>query len=613
MNECPDVESHGCAAVLHSRVPQRFRVLHVAIRKGGPEALIQLHLALNDWGFSTTLDTRRSKKEKGGDVDPFFKTSYRKEFAGAPPLRWAPNYVEWHKSAAEGDVMVATETWPCNNDAAAFLPKGARQMQWHLTVWPSRDRSGCTIVGHTHYVSQYMKAPQVAVLFPYVSPHIIALATNNYTDLDGLKWSAQKRDLVLYDSDTKLRDSDLQSRQGVRHATQIATGFTPQKLYELYGQAKAGIDLRLPGGERFIYEAVLFRVCVIVDDALNGGTAEDFPLPREFVVRSGDLEQLNSVKDTCVKDYAAQIGKFQPLREHVLLQRTHFYRHVRRYFSNSVHIVTAACNTQDASLLAEFVAANLMYVPFATIEIALAEGVEPPSALWSALKKHSYLAAVTVTRLSSSASSSCETSLSILSSGRVVPTVNERRSLYLLMLPVNTTVTSYDFVHHFGSIVAFHEQKSKSDDGGNGVGSIHTLVAWSGGLFAAVRSSMLECLQSTGTESAVNSGKNGLDLATTCARRSKAVGAATGDTFEVLSVEDEIRDGYLSTQAEAGWTDPRIWNIVKDLNRSAQTHGGSDGGLVRLHWVEGIASRSESTRANLCAHALYKELFHGRC
>ena len=85
---CEDMEFYSCPAVLHTPIPQKHRVIHVGIRKGGPEALIQLHLALNHWGFRTTLDTRHSNKEKGGPVKSFFLEMCKEEFAKAPPLVW---------------------------------------------------------------------------------------------------------------------------------------------------------------------------------------------------------------------------------------------------------------------------------------------------------------------------------------------------------------------------------------------------------------------------------------------------------------------------------------------------------------------------------------------
>ena len=433
---CADMEQFACPAVLHTHIPTKHRVLHVAIRKGGPEALVQLHLALNDWGFNTTLDTRKSKKEKGGPVVPFFMESYRDEFARAPPLRWSANYDHWHESSEAGDLLIGTETWGCRSTfkntlmpplpnaagqfsvTSLFPTTGIRQMQWHLTVWPRRDRSACTIVGHTDYVTfDYMHQSRRALLFPYISPHILRLAAATHLGRDGdagrtsqqaagqhngrrrgsanelsaaeqeailapqYSLAARKEPLVLFDSDTKLTNDDLKG--STEHDTKIATGYAPQQLYALYAKAKAGVDLRLPGGERFIYEASLFDVCVIVDSSLNGGNQWDFPIPDSFKPSLGEVSYgtggskvaLVAAVDKCVREHASLFpavpGAPQPfndVKRHVLLQRPRFYRHVRRYFSNSVRIVTYSANLPTNKVIA-FVLAALTQIPLAVVDV----------------------------------------------------------------------------------------------------------------------------------------------------------------------------------------------------------------------------------------------------
>jgi hypothetical protein len=455
---CPadDVEDTSCPAVLQQVPPQTVRVIHVAIRKGGPEALVQMHLALVHWGFRTTLDTRRSKKEKGGPVVPFFLEAYKAEFAKAPPLRYEKDYQAWLDSAAEGDVLMSTETWRCRNDAQGFLRKGARQMQWHLTVWPKRDRSGCTIASHTNYIAEkYMRQSRHSVMFPYISPHILRLAATRAS------WAAGKTNLVMYDGDVKMADGDFKplslakgSAYGahaqlaaVQQAMTVkkATGMTPEQLYAKYGQAKVGIDWELPGAERFVYEAALFDVCIIVDDTLNGGDRGDLPIPDRFRVKPNDKKALHERVAECLLDYDGVIAEFAPLKRHVHEQRTNFLRHVRRYFSNSVHVVTVVATQAQADRhFARFVAATLIQVPFAAIEVRVAPGVTLPEKHVAALNEHSMLAAVTV-------DASFKTVGELYSAP---PRTNAKRSLYVAVLPVTSTVVSEHFVHLLGTLVS---------------------------------------------------------------------------------------------------------------------------------------------------------------
>ncbi|CUG86713.1 Hypothetical protein, putative [Bodo saltans] len=463
--KCDDVEDSVCPAVLHSRIPQNHRVIHVGIRKGGPEALVQMHLALHHWGFNTSLDTRKSMKEKGGPVMPYFLEVYEEEFRTAPPLRWVKNYDDWHQSAQEGDIMIATETWACKNDAARYLPNGIRQMQWHLTVWPRRDRSQCTIAGHTNYVTRdYMRQSVRALMYPYISPNIVALASTK-------SWKSMKQDLVLYDSDTHLKDSDLVSQHGVARTAKIASGYTPHQLYELYGKSKVGIDLQLPGGERFIYEAALFDVCVIVDDALNGGDHEDFPIPDKFRVPSKNLGALNEAVDACVRDYDQVVAEFAPLKQLVLKQHVTFLRQVRRYFSNSVHISTVVCNQDEMDAFgARFLLAAVLQAPFVVVEFFVPKGVAMNKDVYQVLLDNSHLAAVHFTTLHStefdavcavvsaaSLSPSSEQRM-LQAATHLTPKTNFRRSLMTVWMSVDAILLSEDVFHSIASQLVLEQR-----------------------------------------------------------------------------------------------------------------------------------------------------------
>ncbi|RNF05206.1 uncharacterized protein Tco025E_07822 [Trypanosoma conorhini] len=469
---CDDLEELACPAVLHTAIPQVFRVLHVGIRKGGPEALIQLFLALHRWGFRTTLDTRR--KEQGGPVVPFFRKVYKFALEHAPPLRWFKDYKAWHESALEGDVLIATETWPCVR--RNHLESGVRQMQWHLTVWRRRDRARCTIAGHTNFIAMsYMNQSKLALLFPYVSPHIVQLAQSQSS------WRRSKRrghslPLVLLDSDVKLSPDDFVGRHGAPKEVVRAAGFAPEKLYALYGEAIAGVDLQLPGAERLIFEAVLFDVCIIVDDALVGGCKQDVPLPEAFRVPSGDLDALNAAVDRCVRDYDAVIPLFRELKQFSLQQKSTFERQVRRYFSNSVHVVSVVCSReQSEAYLVRFLLNVLLYIPFATLELRLADGVEGLKE-WqrTQLSSQSWLAAVRFVRMSSQDTVSvCEASnhatddlrkpyrrptmqlarAMLLRGGNTVLS-NKQRSLLTLFAPIDAILVSEDVVHYTTSQLA---------------------------------------------------------------------------------------------------------------------------------------------------------------
>jgi hypothetical protein len=552
-----DTERDACPAVLFRRVgdgagalPSAINVIHVAIRKGGPEALVQLHLALAHWGFRTHLDTRRSKRQKGGPVVPFFREMYAAEFARTAPdqFRTFADYDQWQRQGREGDVLVATETWPCTNDrtagpfdrrrgigsgagdgvpaavdkaGAALLTeprelraRGVRYAQWHLTVWPRKARSGCTIMAHTRYIAEvFMRAPLLSLLFPYVSPHIVRLAlATPRAELERRKavGAAGQQPLLMFDGDVKADRSVFAFGGAVE--VKKATGMTPQQLYGEYARASTCIDLELPGGERFIYESALFGCCAIVDRSLNGLDAEDFALPdalrvaplrpvRELAApllvpddrvlpgRSGasarrgrglaagsELAKAPTLSDAiarCIHHRADAMRSLEPLRRSVLRQRVRFHRHVRRYFSNSVHVVTAVATAAEFEAhVPRFLAATLAALPFATVEFVVAPsavaGATRVEAKLRTLLDDSYLAAVLWTvwdapaaqpevaggGAAASASSSLRMLAHVAADAATVVSTSPARAAYVAFVAVDCIVQDPSFVHHLASVLA---------------------------------------------------------------------------------------------------------------------------------------------------------------
>ena len=544
-----DAETIACPAILHRTVPAKIGVVHVAIRKGGPEALVQLHLALAYWGFDTALDTRRSKKQKGGPVVPFFREMYAAEFARttAGQFRYYNDYDHWQHSGKDGEVLLATETWPCRNDrtagpgvvngdgAAAPAPApapaaavvdaadaalltepielrraGVRYAQWHLTVWPRKPRSGCTIMAHTRYIaSTYMVTPLRALLFPYVSPHIVRLALGIPADellRRKTATASSSAPLLMYDGDVKLDASAFRLESRPAMVVKKAQGFTPAGLYDEYARASVCVDWELPGGERFIYESALFGCCPVVDRSLNGLDTEDFPLPD--VLRAaptssaaqllaavgdgglgggarhsdgggggGDAPSLHAAIEQCLSHRAETAKLLRPLRLSVLRQRVRFHRHVRRYFSNNAHIVTAVASAADFEAhVVHFIVATLVHVPFATIEVVLspaaAKGARAMQSQLRQLLDHSYLAAVlwTVWRdAESSAAAGVASAGSRAMLGRVlhnaasVVTTSATRVAHVAFVPVDAVVAHSSVVHYLGSLASIADAADRAE------------------------------------------------------------------------------------------------------------------------------------------------------
>eukprot|EP00760_Papus_ankaliazontas_P035754 PhM_4_TR8006/c0_g1_i1/m.97600 len=395
-----DIEEEECSAILLHPFPTSFRVLHVGRQTGGPEALIQLFLALNSWGFDTTLDTR--KKQVGGAVKKHFLQSYKQEFNSAPPLRWFGDYKQWVSSATPRDVLISTETWPCVSGAVfdSSTPNlRRRQINYHLTIQHRRntydvskhyihsaDPFACSAIAHTHFMAQeFLNISHNAVLFPYMSPHIMAEASaflsNEQTRNNDMK---NKENLVLIDGDCGLVESDFEAvkRQLFKHNKKVtivkAAGLKPDKLYELYKRAKVAVDASMPGAERMTLEASLFGDVVVIGDDMNGASEDDFPfIPRELRVRQKStnkadfISNLNTAVGHALENYdsLSSGAEYVQLREFVRQSRTQFYRSVRQYFSDSVHIVLQSPSPSLYAEMAVSVLSVLLLLPFATVEV----------------------------------------------------------------------------------------------------------------------------------------------------------------------------------------------------------------------------------------------------
>eukprot|EP01060_Flectonema_neradi_P011860 TRINITY_DN1881_c8_g1_i1.p1 TRINITY_DN1881_c8_g1~~TRINITY_DN1881_c8_g1_i1.p1 ORF type:complete len:650 (+),score=101.76 TRINITY_DN1881_c8_g1_i1:90-2039(+) len=358
---CLDSEDRSCPAILNTPLPSNLRVIHVGIQKGGPEALIQLHLALIYWGFKSTLDTRKNKQ--GGNIKSHFRINYEAELKRSPPLRWFDSYDQWLTTGEPEDVFVETETWACKPGMLFSQGKG-RQLQWHLTVWKKKNRDACTIAAHTHYIAHdYMEISDRAILYPYISPHIHKLSQKQST-ID-----TKKENLILYDADAGLSDSDFTNLgiPGLKLA--VAKGLKPEQLYEKYAKAKLCIDMRLPGAERFVYEAALFGCPIVTDDTLNGGDNLDLPLKPQYRLPTGDTKRLGILAKDILTNFDDHSHNFSELKDFVNSQRVRFLRQVRRYFSDNAHIIATCSNDDNIEHLIQFLLTHIFIIPFATIEI----------------------------------------------------------------------------------------------------------------------------------------------------------------------------------------------------------------------------------------------------
>lgn len=381
---CSDVETYvgGCSAVFLFSIPAQHRVIYVGKRSGGPEALVQLHLALLHWNFNSTLETR--KRQVGKSLLPFFRDTYASEFSKFG-VRMVKNegYRDFLASGRGLDLLILTETWPCQQGLRFDQRFGARQLQYHLTAQnreftynvshlyiPRADPEECSVFTHTHFMTNvFLNQSTKSTIVPFVSPHILAAGNRFLASAAGMSAS---RTVILYDGDAGFDASlvDIEFRKSLVKAASIK----PHVLYKLFEKTLCVIDFAMPGAERLVLEASLFGAVVIISDELNGRDAVDFPIPEKYRLSGRNYTQLNQLLRELTESQTQGtssrfVAQFETFRQYVRHQRTEFYRSVRRYFSDSAHFILPVGPSSELSEIAPLVASILVHAPLATVSV----------------------------------------------------------------------------------------------------------------------------------------------------------------------------------------------------------------------------------------------------
>ena len=395
---CFDKERGYCSPILLRSLPARIRVIYVGKRSGGPEALVQLHLALLFWGFNSTLETR--VKQVGKGLLPYFRQSYAAEFATyGIRMHRSKDYAGFLSSGLATDLLVLTETWPCKRSLIFYGGSGARQLQYYLTAqdrrWtydishmyiPDAHPEACTIIGHTDFIANsYLNISRKAMIRPYVSPHIVQRAASFQQAV--ASGARKKKTSVLYDGDAGIDEAHFSA--SFRPRLRKAASLKPDALYSLMEDSVAVIDFNMPGAERLVLEAALFSCLVIINDELNGASTVDFPVPARFRIKGRNyscVEQLVSEADSG----RSLSRELEPFVTFVKQLRPDFLRQVRRYFSDSVHVVLRAQRELDSSLQVQILSV-LLFVPLATISVTFTGQVQLVSGLPGFLLFRSFL------------------------------------------------------------------------------------------------------------------------------------------------------------------------------------------------------------------------------
>lgn len=393
--QCGDVEntSTGCSSAFLFAMPANHRVIYVGKRSGGPEALVQLHLALLHWNFTSTLETRR--RQVGKSLLPYFREVYAKEFVRfGVRMHKNADYKEFLASAASNDLIILTETWPCRRDVRFDRNSGARQLQYHLTAQdrkftydvshyyiPDAYPEECTALTHTHFMTNtYMNQSPKATLYPYVSPNIAAASQQKF--LVSVDSQMPARTVILYDGDAAF--DPLQIKPEFRQYLVKAASINPHRLHKLFEVVLCVIDFGMPGAERLVLEASLFGAIVVISDELNGADQLDFPIPERFRLHGRDYDRINIIIAELITLRAnghlhKVVAEFDRFRAFVRGQQVQFLRSVRKYFSDSVHF-----ELRGGDSTCHLIASIFAHIPLATVAVLF----EDAAALTSFKAKH---------------------------------------------------------------------------------------------------------------------------------------------------------------------------------------------------------------------------------
>jgi hypothetical protein len=341
----------------------------------------------------------------GSSPLPFFQKNYRDEFKrfGKRFVK-RRSYREFLNRSEPNDILILTETWPCEKDRIFFRGSGSRQIQYYLTAQdrrftydisylyiPNADPESCGVFTHTHYMTTlFLNQSTKATITPYVTPSIVELAARQKANKDHWKHLTTKKSLILIDGDAGFQIEKFAPE--LRPRIQTAASIEPYNLYHMYASSLAVVDWAMPGAERLVLEGSLFDTAVVINDEINGVDPVDFPVPKRFRIAGRNYTALNGVLTQIVtahrdaQQWGKLISEFEPMRSSVASLRPAFYRAVRRFFSDAIHFTFHASVFGAQRDLFSAVVSTLAAMPIASVSIVDPLLERDRSAQWSAFE-----------------------------------------------------------------------------------------------------------------------------------------------------------------------------------------------------------------------------------
>lgn len=292
----------------------------IGANTGGPEALLQLFLALKKAAEGLTLEVKPLTQEPP------------REFVKEYP-EWAGNVISRDHEVAEYDIVIVPEMRRCADMRVRF-PKAERIFVWLLRGGDVSVRSlseGCELLSHTYYIARpqtgnpswmpdnrkiNISLGDAFQLTPYITPSLVREASAHTKMLRSgriytKKIETPKKNIVIFDDDTRLAAypqaydkvmrETLSRVPGTKFVT--ASGMSRESLLQLMKDAKIVYDDCMVGSERVPMEAALFGNVVITNACNVGSRFADAPFPIRLVGSPDEnLDQYTSDLSNAIAD-----------------------------------------------------------------------------------------------------------------------------------------------------------------------------------------------------------------------------------------------------------------------------------------------------------------------
>lgn len=263
---------------------------------GGPEALLQLFLALKKAAEGSTWDVKALTQEP--------PRAFLQEYP-----EWTGNVISQDGEVSDGSIVIVPEMRRCADMRARF-PKAERIFVWLLRGGDVSERSiseGCELISHTYYIARpqtgnpywmpdnheiKINLAEEYQLTPYVTPSLVREASAHTKMLRSGRiytrnFATPKKDIVIFDDDTRLAAFPQAYDKVVRETLSrvpgamfvMASGMSKDSLLQLMKDAKIVYDDCMVGSERVPMEAALFGTVVVTNLCNVGSRFADAPFP----------------------------------------------------------------------------------------------------------------------------------------------------------------------------------------------------------------------------------------------------------------------------------------------------------------------------------------------